>query len=154
MIDAAPVRRRVLGAALRRFREQADYTLDDAARILNCGRFKISRIGTGQRGIRATELQELLAEYGVDELRRDVLLSLAHKPRQDGWCNLFPRSDDVSDRRDSHEHVGSGWLLTGRFSQGLTTYCLAQHTPMRVCPLFDRCYTQTRLTFAAAHHQA
>ena len=42
MTDAPPVRRRVLGAALRRFREQAGYTLDDAARILDCGRSKIS----------------------------------------------------------------------------------------------------------------
>jgi transcriptional regulator with XRE-family HTH domain len=56
MTDAPPVRRRVLGAALRRFREQSGYTLDDAARILTCGRSKISRIETGQRGIRATEL--------------------------------------------------------------------------------------------------
>jgi transcriptional regulator with XRE-family HTH domain len=88
----------VLAAALPRFREQAGYTLDDAARILDCGRFKISRIETGQRGIRATELQELLAEYGVDELRRDMLLSLAHRPRQDGWwqssghvrCDAYP----------------------------------------------------------------
>ena len=85
MTDAPPVRRRVLGAALRRFREQAGCTLDDAARILDCGRSKISRIETGQRGIRATELQELLAEYGVDELHRDALLSLAHQTRQDGW---------------------------------------------------------------------
>ncbi len=154
MTDAPPVRRRVLGAALRRFREQVGCTLDEAAGILDCGRSKISRIETGQRGVRATELQELLAEYGVDELQRDVLLSLAHKPRQDGWCNLVPRSDDVPDRRDSHEHVGSGWLLTGRFGQGLTTYCLAYHTPTRVCPLFDGCYAQTRLTFAAAYHQA
>ena len=85
MTDAPPVRRRVLGAALRRFREQAGCTLDDAARILDCGRSKISRIETGQRGIRATELQELLAEYGVDEPRRDALLTLADQSRQDGW---------------------------------------------------------------------
>ncbi len=85
MTDAPPVRRRVLGAALRRFREQAGCTLDDAARILDCGRSKISRIETGQRGARATELQELLAEYGVDEPRRDALLTVAYQTRQDGW---------------------------------------------------------------------
>lgn len=75
----------MLGATLRRFREQAGYTLDDAARILNGGRSKISRIETGQRGIRATELQQLLAEYGVDKLQRDALLTVAHQTRQDGW---------------------------------------------------------------------
>ena len=57
----------LLGAALRRFREQAGYTLDDAARLLACDRSKISRIETGQRGIRPAELRDLLAGYGVDE---------------------------------------------------------------------------------------
>ena len=60
-----PVRRRLLGAALRRYRENLGYGLDEAARILECDRSKISRIETGQRGIRAKELRELLAEYGV-----------------------------------------------------------------------------------------
>ena len=85
MTDAPPARRRILGAALRRFRAEAGCTLDDAARILDCRRSKISRIETGQRGIRGTDLRELLAEYGVDDPRRDALLSLARKPRQDGW---------------------------------------------------------------------
>src|SRR5450755_5159441 len=85
MTDAPPVRRRILGAALRRFREEADCTLDDAARILDCRPSKISRIETGQRGIRGTDLRKLLAEYGVDDPRRDALLSLARRPRQDGW---------------------------------------------------------------------
>jgi transcriptional regulator with XRE-family HTH domain len=57
-----PVRRRLLGAALRRYRENLGYGLDEAARILECDRSKISRIETGQRGIRAKELRELLAE--------------------------------------------------------------------------------------------
>jgi len=38
MTDAPPVRRRILGAALRRFRKEAGCTLDDAARILDSRR--------------------------------------------------------------------------------------------------------------------
>src|SRR5260370_15323317 len=75
MTDVPPVRRRLLGAALRRFREVAGYTLEDAARILECDRSKISRIETGQRGIRPKELRELLDEYGVEPDRRDALLT-------------------------------------------------------------------------------
>jgi transcriptional regulator with XRE-family HTH domain len=56
-----------VGAALRRYRENLGFTLDDAARILECDRSKVSRIETGQRGIRAKELRELLAEYGIDQ---------------------------------------------------------------------------------------
>src|ERR1700730_3922653 len=74
MTDAPPVRRRLLGSALRRFREHAGYSLEDAARILECDRSKISRIETGQRGIRPKELRELLVEYGVDEDRSEALL--------------------------------------------------------------------------------
>ena len=48
----SPVRRRLIGGALRRYRENIGYTLEDAARILECDRSKISRIETGQRGIR------------------------------------------------------------------------------------------------------
>jgi len=52
MIESPPVRRQLLGAALRQYRQNLGYVLDDAARILECDRSKISRIETGQRGIR------------------------------------------------------------------------------------------------------
>jgi transcriptional regulator with XRE-family HTH domain len=80
-----PVRRRLLGAALRRYRENLGYGLDEAARILECDRSKISRIETGQRGIRAKELRELLAEYGVPDNEQAALLAIAHRGRQHGW---------------------------------------------------------------------
>jgi transcriptional regulator with XRE-family HTH domain len=89
MNDAPPVRRRLLGAALRRFREQAGYALEDAANFLDCDRSKISRIETGQRGIRPKELQELLTEYGVDQPRRDALLTIARQARQPGWWQSY-----------------------------------------------------------------
>src|ERR1700680_241610 len=42
MVSAPPVRRRIVGRALRRYRESLGYTLDDAARTLECDRSKIS----------------------------------------------------------------------------------------------------------------
>ena len=96
MTEVPPVRRRIAGAALRRFREQAGYSLDEAARILACDRSKISRIETGQRGIRPAELRELLARYGVDEPRRDAMLSVARQTRQTGWWqSCHPAGDDA-----------------------------------------------------------
>jgi transcriptional regulator with XRE-family HTH domain len=80
-----PVRRRLLGSALRKYRESLGYTLDQAARILECDRSKISRIETGQRGIRAKELRELLTEYGVAGGEQEALLAIAHSGRQRGW---------------------------------------------------------------------
>jgi transcriptional regulator with XRE-family HTH domain len=89
MASASPVRRRLLGAALRGFREQAGYTLDDAARMLECDRSKISRIETGQRGVRPKELRELLAEYGVQGARCQALLAIARQASQAGWWQSY-----------------------------------------------------------------
>jgi transcriptional regulator with XRE-family HTH domain len=80
-----PVRRRLLGAALRGYREGLGFNLDQAAVVLECDRSKISRVETGQRGIRAKELRELLAEYGVPAAECEALLAIAHSGREDGW---------------------------------------------------------------------
>jgi len=90
-----PMRRRLLGAALRKYRENLGYGLDEAARILECDRSKISRIETGQRGIRAKELRELLTEYGVPAGEQAALLAIAHRGRQHGWWQDYP--DVLSD---------------------------------------------------------
>jgi transcriptional regulator with XRE-family HTH domain len=80
------VRRRLVGGALRRYREKLGYALEDAARVLECDRSKISRIETGQRGIRPKELRELLSEYGVPDCEQAALLALAsHGGRRDWW---------------------------------------------------------------------
>ena len=89
MSEAPPVRRRLLGAALRRYRESVGYGLDDAARILECDRSKISRIETGQRGIRPKELRELLAEYGVEEKERLALAAIARHNDRRGWWQSY-----------------------------------------------------------------
>jgi transcriptional regulator with XRE-family HTH domain len=85
MTGAPPVRRRLLGSALRQYRDDLGYTLDQAALILDCDRSKISRIETGQRGIRAKELRELLTEYDVPDSEQEALLAIAHSGRQAGW---------------------------------------------------------------------
>ena len=85
MTGTPPVRRRLLGSALREYRESLGYNLDEAARILDCDRSKISRIETGERGIRAKELQELLTEYGVPATEQEALLAVAHRGRESGW---------------------------------------------------------------------
>jgi transcriptional regulator with XRE-family HTH domain len=85
MPGTPPVRRRLLGAALREYRESLGFNLDEAARILGCDRSKVSRVETGERGIRAGELEELLTEYGVPAAEREALLAVAHRGRESGW---------------------------------------------------------------------
>jgi transcriptional regulator with XRE-family HTH domain len=85
MPGTPPVRRRLLGSALREYRQSLGYNLDEAARILDCDRSKISRIETGERGIRPKELRELLTEYGVPATEQEALLAVAHRGRESGW---------------------------------------------------------------------
>jgi transcriptional regulator with XRE-family HTH domain len=89
MVETPPVRRRLLGAALRRHREGLGYRLDDAARILECDRSKISRIEAGQRGIRPRDLRDLLAEYGVTEQEQQTLTTIAHPHRERSWWQPY-----------------------------------------------------------------
>jgi transcriptional regulator with XRE-family HTH domain len=89
MTDSPPARRRLLGAALRRYRENMGFGLDDAARVLECDRSKISRIETGQRGIRARDLRDLLTEYGVGESEQGALTAIAHTARSGGWWEEY-----------------------------------------------------------------
>jgi transcriptional regulator with XRE-family HTH domain len=85
-----PVRRRLVGAALRRHRENIGFPLETAASILECDRSKISRIETGQRGVRARELRALLTEYGVPDAEQDILQSIAAGGRGGGaWWRPY-----------------------------------------------------------------
>ena len=90
------MRRRLVGGALRRYRENVGYALEDAARVLECDRSKISRIETGQRGIRPKELRELLTEYGVPASEQLALVSIASRGGgQHSWWH--PYADTMSD---------------------------------------------------------
>jgi transcriptional regulator with XRE-family HTH domain len=78
-----------VGGALRRYRENLGYTLADAARILDCDPSKVSRIESGQRGIRAKELKELLTEYGVSEEQQAVLAAMTSPRGGSGWYRTY-----------------------------------------------------------------
>src|ERR1700722_10859138 len=92
MVPAPPVRRRLVGRALRRYRENLGYTLSDAARVLECHASKVSRIETGERGIRGKELRELMAEYGADPETVQTLEALArYGQRASGWWTDYDK---------------------------------------------------------------
>ena len=81
----------LVGSTLRSYREAAGYKLDDAASILECDRSKISRIETGQRGIRPKELRELLMEYNVAAAVQDTLAALARPRNANAWRRDYRR---------------------------------------------------------------
>jgi transcriptional regulator with XRE-family HTH domain len=85
------VRRRFVGAALRHYRGQLGLTVDEAADVLECDVSKISRIETGQRSIRGSELETLLDTYGVFGTEQRSLLALASVPGRGAgtWWHPF-----------------------------------------------------------------
>jgi transcriptional regulator with XRE-family HTH domain len=100
MANGIPIQRVIAGEALRRYRERAGLPLDEAAAILACHRSKISRIETGQRGIRAEELHELLSAYGADEATRDALAAITASSTAKGWWSQY--EDALTDARPEY----------------------------------------------------
>jgi transcriptional regulator with XRE-family HTH domain len=83
------VRRRRLGAELRRLREEADLTIERVAKALECSDSKISRIETGQVSASPRDVRDMLALYGVGSEQREALVQIAREARQLGWWHTY-----------------------------------------------------------------
>ncbi|WP_030017656.1 helix-turn-helix domain-containing protein [Streptomyces monomycini] len=69
------VRRRKLGAELRRQRTLAGFTSGEAARLVGWHQSKVSRIETGRSGVRPADVELLLDAYGVRDKELRALLA-------------------------------------------------------------------------------
>jgi transcriptional regulator with XRE-family HTH domain len=84
------VLRILLGAELRRLREIAEITPQQAAREIGASESKISRMERGRNALKYDDVAELLFFYGVsDETVREELLSLARRANQPGWWHSY-----------------------------------------------------------------
>jgi transcriptional regulator with XRE-family HTH domain len=81
----SPAGLRLAGAILRRHREALKLTITDAARIVELDASAISRIETGQRGIRPAYLRILMEEYAIPESTRATLAALTRRGAASGW---------------------------------------------------------------------
>jgi transcriptional regulator with XRE-family HTH domain len=83
------VRRRQLGAELRRLREESGLTIERVAKSLECSDSKVSRIENGQVGATPRDVRDMLELYEVDAQRRDALIEIAREARQKGWWHAY-----------------------------------------------------------------
>jgi transcriptional regulator with XRE-family HTH domain len=83
------VRRRRLGAELRRLRESAGLTIDYVADRLECSSSKISRIETGHSGATPRDVRDLIELYGVGGSAGEELVRIARDARQKGWWHPY-----------------------------------------------------------------
>jgi len=83
------VRRRRLGAELRRYRESAGFTIDQVAERLDCSSSKISRLETGQTGASPRDVRDMLTIYKVTSAELEDLMEVARAARQRGWWQPY-----------------------------------------------------------------
>ncbi|HZN73509.1 MAG TPA: helix-turn-helix transcriptional regulator [Micromonosporaceae bacterium] len=84
------LRRRRLGHALRRLRDKAGLTGDEAGARLERSGSWISRVEAGRVGLRTRDLTDLLDLYQLDDpQRREELAALAREGKQRGWWSRY-----------------------------------------------------------------
>ena len=87
------VLRMLLGGQLRKLREAAGITPEDAGYEIRASRSKISRLEHGRVGFTERDVSDLLTLYGVTDVsERRHLLRLAERANSPGW---WARYDDV-----------------------------------------------------------
>ena len=87
------VLRMLLGIQLRRLRETANLTPDQAGYAIRASRSKISRVEHGRVGFKERDVSDLLSLYGVtDSGERDRMLALARQANDQGW---WAKYDDI-----------------------------------------------------------
>ncbi|HEX8632313.1 MAG TPA: helix-turn-helix transcriptional regulator [Catenuloplanes sp.] len=83
------IRRRRLGAELRRRRESAGVTIDAVAERLDCSASKVSRIETGHTSATPRDVREMLGIYGALGPETEELVEMAGEARQKGWWHPY-----------------------------------------------------------------
>ena len=82
----ATVLRMLLGSQLRRYREAAGLTPEQAGYAIRASRSKISRLENGKVGLKSRDITDLLALYGVtDADLQSRFLALAKQSNTPGW---------------------------------------------------------------------
>jgi transcriptional regulator with XRE-family HTH domain len=125
-VSSSPtVYRLQLGRELRRLREVAGRSRDDAAAELECGVSKISKIETGKATLRPAEVRALLDLYNVTD--RDAVLRLAQYARRRStvrvpdWAKTFVGMEaDAAEIRTYQTELVPGLLQTEDYARVVT----------------------------------
>lgn len=114
-----------LGRELRRLREAAGCTREDAAAELECGISKVSKIETGKATLRPAEVRALLDLYHVTD--RDAVLGLAGYARRRStvrvpdWAKTFVGMEaDAAEIRTYQTELIPGLLQTEDYARVVT----------------------------------
>jgi hypothetical protein len=130
-VDEGPtMRRRRLGAELRKCREDAGLTQDAVSRTFEWHAAKVTRIETARVAVTPRDVKDLLTLYGVhDEDYREALMELARQSRQRTWWtdyrdlmrpgNFVGMEAEASVVREWEPIIMPGLLQTERYMRAL-----------------------------------
>ena len=89
-VRSPTVRRRELGALLRKLRLEKGLTVEQAASQLLFSMSKLSRMETGHGVATPRDIRDLCDLYGVtDEAERDHMMNLAAEAKQQAWWQSY-----------------------------------------------------------------
>ncbi|MEV5709299.1 helix-turn-helix transcriptional regulator [Actinoallomurus sp. NPDC052274] len=89
-VSRPTVRRRIVGAQLRRLREAAGVSRKDAAETINATESRIGRLEQGRAGLDEDDVVALLKLYGIDDRgERDALLTVVREASRPGWLQAY-----------------------------------------------------------------
>jgi transcriptional regulator with XRE-family HTH domain len=84
------VRRLILGTQLRRLRERAGISRNEAAYSIRGSESKLSRMESGRVGFKERDVKDLLTLYGVQDLEeRAKIIELVAQSNVQGWWHAF-----------------------------------------------------------------
>jgi transcriptional regulator with XRE-family HTH domain len=92
--NGASIRRRILARRLRELREQAGFTLEEAAPLLDSSASKLSRIENGQQRADVHLVKSMLDLFDVGGAQWTELLTLAREIAQPAWYRAYGLGDN------------------------------------------------------------
>jgi transcriptional regulator with XRE-family HTH domain len=83
------IRRRRLGSALRRVREEAGLSTTEVAERIGWSHSKVSRIETAKTPVTSGDVRDLLVHYEIASAEAEALVTLAREAKQRGWWHSY-----------------------------------------------------------------
>jgi transcriptional regulator with XRE-family HTH domain len=93
--NGASIRRRILARRLRELREQAGYTLEEAAPLLDTSMSRLSRIENGQQRADVHLVKSMLDLFDVGGAQWTELIELARETAKPAWYRAYGMGDNT-----------------------------------------------------------
>jgi transcriptional regulator with XRE-family HTH domain len=158
-VRSPTVRRRELGALLRKLRLEKGLTVEQAAERLLFSMSKLSRMETGHGVATARDIRDLCDLYGVtDQAERDHMSQLAREGKQQGWWQDYdlPYSTYVGLEaeaitiRDFQSSVVPGLLQTADYARAGHEGAMPRLSPEEIERRIEAKLTRQNLLLQAA----